>query len=413
MRLSIVWCSAFPALLIAFVGALTPAHCRADILAGDYATGGVYRFADDGTPKAGGVPVGSAGLDGTAGLAIGADGNIYVSSQNSGEVLFYDGDTGQPLQLPGKPLGRFATLVDATHPFSAPGVLRYGPNGNLVVADFGGSTYRTFHPTTGQELAVAATGFGPPGGLTFAQNGDMFAANFGSSSIIRIQGGTQTPVILSDNGFLEAPASLLFLPSGDLLVVSMFSNRIERYDSSFTHRGTFAEILPLVAGDPEYTNYPSDIVYDADGNLLVSVLGNTYDDVGQVLRYSYDDGVAGTLLEVVLDAQPPLGSVAWIASPDAILGDFDSNGSVGQEDYAKWKNDYGKWVAKGGGADGNGDGIVSAADYTVWRNALGISMGATASAVEAPEPAAFWLACFGTLCLIGRRRTDRPKPRPV
>jgi hypothetical protein len=197
---------------------------------------------------------------------------------------------------------------------------------------------------------------------------------------------------------LEAPASLLFLPNGDLLVVSMFSNKIERYNSNFVHRGTFAEIAPLVPGDPEYTNYPSDIAFDADGNLLVAVLGHDYNNVGQILRFSYDNNtVAGTLLGAVADAQPPLGSVAWIASPGAVAGDFNGNGSVGPEDYSKWKSDYGKWVAKGGGADGNGDGIVNAADYTVWRNAMDATPGAGAAV---PEPGAAVLFGFAATQLV-------------
>src|SRR6478672_10740617 len=63
----------------------------ADILAGDYATGRVLRYTDNGAPTAGGIALNSAGLDGTAGVAVGPDGNIYVSSQNTGQVLFYDG----------------------------------------------------------------------------------------------------------------------------------------------------------------------------------------------------------------------------------------------------------------------------------------------------------------------------------
>jgi hypothetical protein len=58
-----------------------------------------------------------------------------------------------------------------------------------------------------------------------------------------------------------------------------------------------------------------------------------------------------------------------------------------------WKADYGK---SGGLADGNKDGTVNAADYTIWRNNLGSSahalgQGSTNGNSSAPEPSAFLL----------------------
>ena len=60
--------------------------------------------------------------------------------------------------------------------------------------------------------------------------------------------------------------------------------------------------------------------------------------------------VAGTLL-------------TFIPAADAVAGDFNSDGNVNDLDFAKWKSDFGKWVAPGGGADGNRNGTVDAADY--------------------------------------------------
>ncbi|MCA9240461.1 MAG: hypothetical protein KDA37_09690, partial [Planctomycetales bacterium] len=47
-------------------------------------------------------------------------------------------------------------------------------------------------------------------------------------------------------------------------------------------------------------------------------------------------------------------------------GDYDVDGDVDQDDYTRWVLTYGESVAFAGlGADGNGDGVVDAADYTV------------------------------------------------
>jgi hypothetical protein len=60
------------------------------------------------------------------------------------------------------------------------------------------------------------------------------------------------------------------------------------------------------------------------------------------------------------------------ASTTGLLGDYDGNGTVGPEDYTKWKSTFGSTVATlGAGADGNTNGVVDAGDYTIWRDSLG------------------------------------------
>ena len=48
-------------------------------------------------------------------------------------------------------------------------------------------------------------------------------------------------------------------------------------------------------------------------------------------------------------------------------GDYDQNGVVEQNDYVVWSSLYGTNNAS---ADGNGDGLVDGADYTIWRDNL-------------------------------------------
>ncbi len=68
----------------------------------------------------------------------------------------------------------------------------------------------------------------------------------------------------------------------------------------------------------------------------------------------------------------------WRDNLGLVAGDYDGNGSLDEADYASWKSSFGQTVTPGTGADGNGDGTVDAADYTYWRDCfegLGGSLG--------------------------------------
>ncbi len=89
----------------------------------------------------------------------------------------------------------------------------------------------------------------------------------------------------------------------------------------------------------------------------------------------------------------------------SLPGDFNLNlnGVVDAADYTVWRDTLGTTTAAPfTGADANGDSYVSQADYDVWRNNFGTVAPGAAHAV--PEPAAFilvgWLAL---LCLFARR----------
>jgi beta-glucanase (GH16 family) len=77
-------------------------------------------------------------------------------------------------------------------------------------------------------------------------------------------------------------------------------------------------------------------------------------------------------------------SVSLTTSPP---GDYNSDGTVTQDDYTVWRNAYGSTANLA--ADGNGDGAVNAADFTVWRDRVG-APPAQSTAASVPEPATAW-----------------------
>ncbi|MEM9914993.1 MAG: PEP-CTERM sorting domain-containing protein [Planctomycetota bacterium] len=95
--------------------------------------------------------------------------------------------------------------------------------------------------------------------------------------------------------------------------------------------------------------------------------------------------------------------LAVIAS--GLLGDYNGNGVVDAADYTVWADNFGSTSTLA--ADGNGNGVVDAADYTIWADNFGTSAAVSQGLVNVPEPQAMLLLGAGLLA-AGRR-----KRRPV
>jgi hypothetical protein len=81
------------------------------------------------------------------------------------------------------------------------------------------------------------------------------------------------------------------------------------------------------------------------------------------------------------------GSVRY--SSESLLGDYNGNGVVDAADYTVWRDTLGQ-TGTGLAADGNGNNQIDAGDYTVWQTHFGQSAGIGSSAnvkAAVPEPA--------------------------
>jgi hypothetical protein len=94
-------------------------------------------------------------------------------------------------------------------------------------------------------------------------------------------------------------------------------------------------------------------------------------------------------------------------------GDYNDDGTVDAADYVVWRKALGQNATFFTGADGDGSGAVNDDDYAVWRGAFGgPAVGESALAMSVPEPEVvalgLWLGGVGLL--IRRPKPRRPAP---
>ncbi len=119
------------------------------------------------------------------------------------------------------------------------------------------------------------------------------------------------------------------------------------------------------------------------------------DDIYFDLQFTYWASSGGAFSYFRSTLPPP------VAPP---TGDYNQNGVVDAADYTVWRDTLGQVVAApGAGADGNQNGFVDPGDYTFWKEHYGETVSAT-GAIAVPEPAAVVLWLVGAmLVVVGRR----------
>lgn len=365
---------------------------------------------------------GDTGLLEPSGVTLGPTGDtLFVSSRLTGEVLWFDAATGAPLVSPhdGGHVGLFATLPDnppleeGGDPVQAsPGQLKFGPDGNLYVADNGGANVRIIDGTDGTNLGDAAGGLFAGGGLTFTDQGDLLVSDFAAGAIYKVDGDGQSLLVNFNLGGLQTPNAVLVTPAGEILASDLFGNQIMQFSADGLMAEQFAVIPPAIPdplpdGAQFPSNFPSDLLLAPNGSLLVGVLGITNpdavdDDRGSILRYNFN----GELIETLTEFVSPVSAMALVPAVQPVPGDYDGDGTVGPEEYDEWVLQFGQSVAIGSGADGNADGVVNAADYVFWRNVVDASAQNDGSGAAVPEPTSLLLMLTATLSLLlaGRGR---------
>ena len=162
------------------------------------------------------VQPGEAGLDGPEDITQGPDGLLYLTAQ-SNQVLRIDPTNGGVVDAfveddPDTPEDETGGLAWAHQ-------LRFGPDGNLYVASSQTNQILRYDGQTGafMDVFVRAGAQGPqfPVGLAFGPDGHLYVGSFGNDSILRYDGVTGKPLGLVANigaMGLDGPLFIEFFP---------------------------------------------------------------------------------------------------------------------------------------------------------------------------------------------------------
>jgi hypothetical protein len=143
------------------------------------------------------------------------------------------------------------------------------------------------------------------------------------------------------------------------------------------------------------------IEYDpTTGNVIAKYDSNTYNfTTATNLVGNFYVGWRETLPGANNAAGRPPTYDLVVAAPPGVAGDYNGNGVVDAADYVLWRN--------GGPLQNEVDapGTVNAADYTAWRARFGNTSGSgSLGGGVVPEPTSLALVAIGLVAVCGRRR---------
>ncbi len=228
----------------------------------------------------------STGDDSRSGTVLFHEGNLYVTTGLNNSVLRFDGQTGIPLPAPGKSGAEFVTAGEDG--LAGAWGMDIGPDGNLYLASQVTNEVLMYNGQNGEFIRIFVTagdhGLSQPVCMAFGQDGNLYVGSGDTNQVLRFQGPSEDNpgafidyfVAAGSGGLAFPPAGgLVFGPDGDLYVSSRDTDSVLRYDGA---NGSFVEaIAPSGSGG---LDGPKGIAFDSNGFLVVSS-GAT----NEILRY--------------------------------------------------------------------------------------------------------------------------------
>jgi hypothetical protein len=134
------------------------------------------------------------------------------------------------------------------------------------------------------------------------------------------------------------------------------------------------------------------------------------DFADSVFRFTFAIEAPGSLN--IVDSQVEIDNVRFVHYS---AGDYNQNGMVDAADYTVWRDTLGSTTDLRANGDDTGAsaGVIDQADYALWKTYFGQTAGSGSADVvrsrsAVPEPTTLVLLIFGTLCWLGNRRNAWP-----
>lgn len=315
----------------------------------------VTTYAGDGVNGSVNGPGATARFSGPSGVAVDANGNVYVADQFSSLIRKITPDRVVST-LAGSTTG-FADGTGTAAKFNAPNHIRVDASGNVYVADAGNNRIRKITPA-GVVTTLAGNGvagfvdgglsvaqFKSPLGVTTDAAGNFYVADAGNERIRKIApapavntlAGNGTPGIVDATGTdarFNLPAGTAFDPFGNLYVADQNNNRIRKISPGGAVN-TFAGSIRGFAdgfGFSARFNAPTGVAADEVGNVYVTDCNNhlirKISNSGEVTTLAGDGALAGNAGNGFADGQ---GTQARFSYPYGIA--VDRNGDVYVADH--------------------------------------------------------------------------------
>ncbi len=234
----------------------------------------------------------------------------------------------------------------------APGTLAFGPNGNLYVADLGANAIFQFDTTSTTQQYQYQAGdtlwlpeYFTPGGFTFATDGtrDLIVGSLEYQSVVEFNadGSVASTPIPAYSGI--DPASILALSNGNLLIadtdfdqVATSHHQIVEYNAATTSYSQFINLTQPADSSGDLPQ-PTLLLLDTDGNLLVGMSPDDFDD-GVVAKFNIQ---TGALMETIATGVGDPSGLALVPSQvsDLLVGNFVDS-SVERYTYCSAANTF-------------------------------------------------------------------------
>lgn len=319
---------------------------------------------------------GNGGLRAPDDLTFGPDGNLYVSVGGSNSLSLLDPTFPQDSAvLRFSPTGQFLGVAASGNGLARPYGNAFGPDGNLYVSSFRTNEILRFNGQTGEFIDVFASdnngglgtvgGLNGPNGLLFGPDGSLYVAIEGTandangnlvfgdnvngfrSQVLRyspeqVKGlkPTTTPEIFIDQptplseslGFVSL-LGLALAPNEQSLFVSDFAGGIREYDLE----GNLLNVLSTnYTGTSPSNNFIGSLTFgtgDTANNLYAIGFDFANQNIGSVLAFSNAQGSATSFSGLAFSSGSlvrPIGVVAAaVPEPSTIAGVLCGLGGLG------------------------------------------------------------------------------------